>query len=496
MFLLPLVGDGLPPFASPEPYVDAIPPRRDYHVGLLVAPCQHHAEDPKECCIDTYGQPEYVRTLETPPVPPYRVQTTYALGGQQSYFDHSEGSPQALVDEQGRHLALQHMRQADDDIEVDNACRDLHDPFPYCVGARQRQVAAPFQPACMDNNQTVDAMQGCWEPANGTQGLHCMQVAYSLTALPVVCDGAFQHDPHCGSFLEAHLPPGSNEDYDATYRLAERRIVAPALSGYVTTTVPLYFAATTAPENNSAVQSVQYLFLLCDYQETEIRVGSSVLVKDSAPTCCCPSGFWWCPHHDEERVDDSGPLAGKGTTASMAHCPLMPSNEDWVMCHRTFPPRLNNMTVYFRCPLQADKEQACPYFPECTTLQMGTNDTCDGASEAAYSFIGRVGTVLEIVSGADAKYRVTFNGGRSAYLFREDDVQLEPTRHNYELWWVDRMPQSPTYLVRKKKPFRVTAPRCTYDATRQRALPYAILNRQRYAGEAEEATHLIQTLYR
>jgi hypothetical protein len=95
-FVLPSI-HALTPFASPETYIDAAPPSRDYQLGLLVAPCQHNKEDPQQCCMDTYGQPEYVCMPERPPVPLYRVQTTYTLGGVDGYFDHTtEGSPQEL----------------------------------------------------------------------------------------------------------------------------------------------------------------------------------------------------------------------------------------------------------------------------------------------------------------------------------------------------------------------------------------------------------------
>ena len=115
-FVLPSI-HALTPFASPETYIDAAPPSRDYQLGLLVAPCQHNKEDPQQCCMDTYGQPEYVCMPERPPVPLYRVQTTYTLGGVDGYFDHTtEGSPQELVDEQGRRLDLAFMRRADDEI--------------------------------------------------------------------------------------------------------------------------------------------------------------------------------------------------------------------------------------------------------------------------------------------------------------------------------------------------------------------------------------------
>jgi len=38
---------------------------------------------------------------------------------------------------------------------------------------------------------------------------NCIQVAYMQTAFSVVCGNEFADDPHCGTFLEVHLPNGS-----------------------------------------------------------------------------------------------------------------------------------------------------------------------------------------------------------------------------------------------------------------------------------------------
>jgi hypothetical protein len=69
-----------------------------------------------------------------------------------------------------------------------------------------------------------------------------------------------------------------------TYKISERQITSRNTTGYETTTIPLVF------EGNVSRKEGGNTLVLCNYVETQIRVGSSVLIAESAPTCCCPYG--------------------------------------------------------------------------------------------------------------------------------------------------------------------------------------------------------------
>ena len=72
------------------------------------------------------------------------------------------------------------------------------------------------------------------------------------------------------------------------------------------------------------------------------------------------------------------------------------------------------------------------------------------------------------------QYGVTFNGNRTIYYFKWDQVAQDFHDHNYEIWWVQRTRSN--FIVQSKKAFKVTEPTCTYDNLRHQYLPYAILN--------------------
>ena len=50
---------------------------------------------------------------------------------------------------------------------------------------------------------------------------------------------------------------------------------------------------------------------------------------------------------------------------------------------------------------------------------------------------------------------------------------MEP-KYNYELWFVQRTPYD--LVIQQRKPFKVVAPKCTYDIVNQRYFPYAVLD--------------------
>ena len=72
------------------------------------------------------------------------------------------------------------------------------------------------------------------------------------------------------------------------------------------------------PDNKSKeckVKDIDRTFIACNYEESKIRVGSMVYVKDSSPECCCPpkfnkekkTGIFFCPKNLLEDTD--GPYA-------------------------------------------------------------------------------------------------------------------------------------------------------------------------------------------
>ena len=73
----------------------------------------------------------------------------------------------------------------------------------------------------------------------------------------------------------------------------------------------------------------------------------------------------------------------------------------------------------------------CPYFATCasagttSTNSSSTSNVCSSL-DTSFTFTGRSGVVSEVVaSTTDPQVYVTFNGGRSAYLFSQEHVQLE-----------------------------------------------------------------------
>ena len=64
----------------------------------------------------------------------------------------------------------------------------------------------------------------------------------------------------------------------------------------------------------------------------------------------------------------------------------------------------------------------CPYFDSCTT---SNNYQCVG-DDSVFTFAGRVGVVTEVINSLEAPaVFVTFNGGRTAYKFAQENVVLE-----------------------------------------------------------------------
>jgi hypothetical protein len=149
-----------------------------------------------------------------------------------------------------------------------------------------------------------------------------------------------------------------------------------------------------------------------------------------------------------------------------------------------------NDTVYSSDLDGAAYPSVCPYFSTCALSSSGT---CDG-NDYPFTFTGRVGIITNIVA-SDTKPSawVTFNGGRTAYQFLQEDLQLEYRQRSMygsfmfisiiinfikwkfslyvlecliEVWWVVR--NRSRRNLQKRKGFNVTSPDCTFDVTNNR----------------------------
>lgn len=95
-------------------------------------------------------------------------------------------------------------------------------------------------------------------------------------------------------------------------------------------------------------------------------------------------------------------------------------------------------------------------------------------SDLRFTFRGRVGLVTALDNAAEIPMVwVSFNEGRTSYLFRQEHVKLETTpKSMYEIWWVVRSPSE--FTVQKRKGFNVTEPSCTFDTTHNRYVLYLL----------------------
>ena len=187
--------------------------------------------------------------------------------------------------------------------------------------------------SCMDNNETVNAMLPCYD-IGGELLPHCMQVAYSQSSFIHVCGGEFADDDHCGTYLEIHRQNGSPYDSEEV-ALADTKITTMETAGMVTATISLFYKGDPSK-------------ILCEFKETVIRVGTMVLIKETAPVCCCPGVFntlnregrFSCP---SKPGTAHGPFADATDTLeeqknrddsqkSYPFCPLLREDEDVMVC--------------------------------------------------------------------------------------------------------------------------------------------------------------------
>lgn len=179
-----------------------------------------------------------------------------------------------LVDEGGSTIPSSAQRSADDFSIFNTTCVSAGEPYSYCQGRNYAFQRSSLRPPCMDNNSTLNILDGCYT-VNGTKLEKCIQVAYTSNAFIPQCGE--DDDDHCGTYLEIHMAHGTPYQ-DETDIISEVKIEERNVSGYYTTTLPTIWM-----KNESKV--------LCSYSESVFRVGSLVYIKSSAPVCCCPPPF-------------------------------------------------------------------------------------------------------------------------------------------------------------------------------------------------------------
>eukprot|EP00605_Chrysophyceae_sp_TOSAG23-4_P000970 GSChrysophyteH1.ASY1.ANO1.1070.1 assembled CDS len=461
-------------------FIYVYPTSEEFRIGLLIDPCRGHT-DPWGCCMNVFGVPEYPAMKVTGHTQE-RVINYPVLGNE------TEVQINFVISyETGNAVPTFAQRSPDDEEVHDLKCEGPGVPFSYCAGKNYGFRKSQLLPACMDNNQSLNTLADCFEP-DGTTSSNCVAVAYSQNAFIGLC--ADDSDPHCGTFLEVHQIEGTPYTFQ-TDVISEKRITTRQVSGYYTTTLPMTWFGNPRK-------------VLCAYTEPFIRIGSIVYVKPVVPVCCCAKPFKpatrvgsiQCP------IGPNGGGAFGSTTKNLAedlsvdasfigypYCPTnLDSDEDRMVCS-TYE-RLD-MRHYVRACLpvtQTDPNVArswssddldgkeydglCPYYDSCAlTLDDGK---CKG-EDLQFTFMGRVGRVTFVDDiSLIPKVRVTFNDGRTSYLFNKDQVQKEYSLSMYEVWWVLRTKSE--FVVQKRKGFNVTEPKCTFDIVNNRYFPYTVLD--------------------
>lgn len=466
-------------YISSKYYIFDYPESANYRIGILVDPCRFNAYN---CCMNVFGQPEYPALL------------TSNLEAERSFKynviadDEEVAKNYFLVYEDGSSVATAEQRAPDDFAIYNESCVGLNDPNTKCVGRNYAFVRSPLRPPCVDNNYTLDILEGCYDPVTGEKHSQCIQVAYTSNTFIPQCNEWGNRDEDCGTYLEVHIAHGTpytNESDIISDVLLDQRNV----SGYYTTMLP-----TTWMGNSSKV--------LCSYTESVLRIGSLAYVKPSAPVCCCPPPFqtdtrvgsFFCPI----GPTDDGPYAYRPKslpdTLSMdsllldyPFCPIdISANIDRIMCSaydaRNRRAYTRNCTVVTHTDITRERswtsvdmvgeyDGLCSYYDSCAmTLDAGKCFPQD----RRFTFIGQVGIVTALDNeAAIPQVWLTFNDGRTSYQFSQEDVKLETYKSMYEIWWVVRSKSWST--VQKRKGFNITSPACTFDTTNNRYLPYTIL---------------------
>lgn len=469
-------------FINNDFYVYDYPIASKYRIGVLVDPCRYNNYN---CCMNVFGTPEYPALLQ-PGLEQERVYKYRVLASDtevsKNYF---------LVYEDGSSISYSAQRTADDYELFNSTCLGMNNPEKYCQGRNDQYLRAPVRPPCMDNNYSLNALEGCQDPETGEYKESCVQVAYyTNTFIPQCNENERYASDHCGTYLEVHMPMGTVY-YSEDTVLSSVKIEQNRTSGYSSVVLPLTFMG-----NDSKI--------LCSFSESKFRIGSLVYIKPSAPVCCCPPpyskdtrvGSFQCPtgavangafaYRDKSLADT---LITDSLLLNYPFCPIdLSYNEDRMMCSaydvknrrayarpcekvRKTDPRRDRSWTSIDMVDQYDGE--CEYYESCAlTLDSGKCRLGD----LKFTFVGYVGIVTGIDNKATIpKVMVSFNGNRTSYQFNQEHVELQTTgKSMYELWWVVR--SKSWYTVQKKKAFNITWPPCTFDTTNDRYFPFAMLN--------------------
>ena len=434
-----------------------------------------------------------------------------------------------LVNEFGEPILHVHSRRPDDVLSIDEECQcecvqvyvihfrrvasrrlcfpAFRNPKSNCVADRFAATKSKQFPACWDHNATVDATLSCFTP-EGRRQRNCMQFSYSVNALVVACGGEFADVDSCGTFLEVHKTNGSPYD-DESVPLSTTKVVTPVTNGMTTTTIPLTYSGDSSR-------------VLCSYEESEIGVNSMVRVKDNTAECCCPPwlsairtskvGAYLCP---KRRSGEGGPFAPSLQSLDeefvddlhqqdFPWCPQAESDTDVLMCTQErpmsdeLPQNVAGKYLMRRCrdveptedgklesqDLSGKYDRACPLLGDVFNASCAAPNSpgqCVG-KDHRFSFRNEIGKVVKVVDVPDNKggdtshqaFEVTFNDNRTSYVFSSDELHHLRPEANYEVWFVQRYRYEK--IVRKRKSFRVTWPRCTYDAVNERFFPWAMID--------------------
>ena len=297
-------------FFDRDQYVFKPPHPQLYAIGMIIDPCGCMAAPATcqaDCCMNRFGSAVYPWVK--------RELVDYYPRVPTSKFDHMLLAPPDeilanvnLVDVFGAEIEEGELRRADDETflaeECDGAAQESGDYLyklgedgllrplsdkTHCQGMRLGNRPFPIKPNCSDNNATVDARQPCTDPETGISRPNCVQVGIAQTAVVINCgdspsDGpAFSDHPHCGTFLEIHRENGSPYDPDEEFIINEQRVTSTTISGYTTQTINMTYGIGVTNK------------ILCNYAESEMRVGSMVFVKEQSPWC-------WVQLLPQERV--------------------------------------------------------------------------------------------------------------------------------------------------------------------------------------------------
>ena len=246
-------------------YVFDFPLSAKYRIGMLIDPCRYNSYN---CCVNIFGTAEYPALLQS------GLEAERAFKYDVIADENEVASNYFLVDEDSNSIAVTAQRSADDSAVFNLSCVSNGNPTNFCSGRNYAFSRSALRPPCMDNNSSLNILEGCFAP-NGTKYSQCMQVAYTSNAfIPQCGDWAGEH---CGTFLEIHIAHGTPYT-DETAIVSQVRVDQRNVSGYYTTMLP-----TTWMGNNSKV--------LCSYTESVLRIGSLVYIQNTASVCCCPPPF-------------------------------------------------------------------------------------------------------------------------------------------------------------------------------------------------------------